>query len=177
MLAAEQRRARMVHRFEIFRQTYDRWSWRFVVVDDDQSRVLARSGRTYRSRRRARRAIRALKRTVPGAPVVVTGPSGQEGFPLPATSFAFVPGVVPLVVGRPPSVYEPAGAYQGAGTGAATLAELRTPNGEPVQVQEARPEIVQAPAEAATPEPPAEPEPEKAKKPATRRASRRQTSK
>jgi hypothetical protein len=175
--------ARMVqYYFEIFRQTFDRWSWRFVVVRDGERRVLARSGPDYRSRRRARRAIRRLKRAVRGASVVVvSGSTGQDGFPLPASSFAFVPGVVPLVVRGSPDEFEPAGARQSVSTGRAPLAELRTHNGEPVQAQElpAQPHVQQEPAEAATPEPPAapepEPEPEKKpeKKPTPRRGSRK----
>jgi hypothetical protein len=150
--------ARMVqYWFEIFRRTYDRWSWHFVEVRDGERRVLARSGRDYRSRRRARRAIRALKRAVRGAQVVVPGASGQEGFPLPASSFAFVPGVVPLMVGGPPHVASPP--------------ELRTQTGEPVQTRELPPQpaVQQEVAEAATPEPPAASE----KQPTPRRGGRK----
>lgn len=84
--------------FEIFRQTYDRWAWHFVEIRDGRRRVLARSGRDYRSRRRARKAVRALQRSVRGAEVLVAG-AGHEGFPLPASRFAVDYDVVPLMVG------------------------------------------------------------------------------
>lgn len=164
--------------FEIFRQTLDRWSWRFVVLRDGERRVLARSGRDFRSRRRARRAVRRVRRAMRRAPIVVVG---QDGFPLPATSFAFEPGVVPLVVQGSRDEFEPAGARQSIGTGRAPLAELRTHNGEPVPAQEQppQPQVQQAPAEAATPAPPAaqeqapEPEPEPEKKPEKKPTQRR----
>jgi hypothetical protein len=136
--------------FEIFRRTYDRWSWHFVEVRDGERRVLARSGRDYRSRRRARRAIRALKRAVRGAQVVVPGASGQEGFPLPASRFALVPGVVPLMMGGPPIEYDPAEARQ------------REPS---------RPAVQQEVAEAAAPEP--EPPGTPDKKPTPKRGGRK----
>jgi hypothetical protein len=157
--------------FEIFRRTYDRWSWHFVEVRDGERRVLARSGRDYRSRRRARRAIRALKRAVRGAQVVVPGGNGQEGFPLPASSFALVPGVVPLMVGGPPIEYDPAEARRRERAGGASSAELRTQTGELIQVRELppRPAVQQEVAEATTPEPPAASE----KKPTPRRGGRK----
>jgi hypothetical protein len=92
--------------FEIFRQTYDRWSWHFVEIRDGQRRVLARSGRDYRSRRRARKAVRALKGAVRGAQIVVPG-GGHEGFPLPASNFAVDYDVVPLMVGASRGGYGP----------------------------------------------------------------------
>jgi uncharacterized protein YegP (UPF0339 family) len=169
--------ARMVeYWFEIFRQNVDRWAWRFVVLRDGERRVLARSGRDFRSRRRARRSIRRLRSNIQGAPIIVVG---QGGFPLPATTFALVPGVVPLPVQGSPDEFEPAGARQSLGTGGAPLAELRTQNGEPVQAQEQAPQprVQQEPAKAATPEPPAAqeqaPEPEQEKKPTPRRGGRK----
>jgi hypothetical protein len=178
--------ARMVeYWFEIFRQNVDRWAWRFVVLRDGERRVLARSGRDFRSRRRARRSIRRLRTNIEGAPIIVVG---QGGFPLPASTFTLVPGVVPLPVQGSPDEFEPAVARQSLGTGRAPLAALRTHNGEPVQAQEQAPQprVQQEPAEAATPEPtaaqeqapePAAPEekPEKKpeKKPAPRRGGRR----
>jgi uncharacterized protein YegP (UPF0339 family) len=166
--------ARMVqYWFEIFRQSFDRWSWRFVVDRDGERRVVARSGRDFRSRRRARRSIRRLRSNIGAAPIVVVG---QGGFPLPASTFTLVPGVVPLPVQGSPDEFERAGARQSLGTGGAPLA-LRTHNGEPVQAQAPQPQAQQEPATAATPEPPAaqEPEPEKkpAKKPAQRRGGRK----
>lgn len=113
-----------------------------------------------------------------GAPIIVVG---QGGFPLPATTFAVVPGVVPLPVKGSLDEFEPAGARRSLSTGGAPLAELRTPNGEPVQAQEQppQPHVQQEPAKAATPEPPAaqeqeqEPEPEPKKKPTPRRGGGR----
>ena len=89
-----------------------------------------------------------------GAPIIVVG---QGGFPLPASTFAFVPGVVPLVVQGSPDEFEPAGARQSVSTGGGPSAEPRTHNGEPVQAQEQppQPQVQQEPAKAATPEPPA----------------------
>jgi hypothetical protein len=169
--------ARMVqYWFEIFRQSFDRWSWRFVENRDGKRRVLARSSRDFRSRRRARRSIRRLRRNILGAPIIVVG---QGGFPLPASTFTIVPGVQPLPVQRSSDDFEPAGARQSVATGGGPLAVPRTHNGEPVQAQEQppQPQVQQEPAKAATPEPPAaqeqvqEPEPEK--KPAPRRGGRK----
>jgi hypothetical protein len=174
--------ARMVeYWFEIFRENVDRWAWRFVVLRDGERRVLARSGRDFRSRRRARRSIRRLRTNIEGAPIIVVG---QGGFPLPASTFTLVPGVVPLPVQGSPDEFEPAVARQSLGTGGARLAELRTHNGEPVQAQEQAPQphVQQEPAKAATPEPtaaqeqapePAAPEEKPEKKPAPRRGGRR----
>jgi hypothetical protein len=81
------------HRFEIVRQTHDRYSWLFVEVEDGQRLVLARADRDYSSPKKVRRAIQKLQGAVPDADV-----AELERFALPATSFRFVPGVVPLVV-------------------------------------------------------------------------------
>ena len=85
------------HRFEIVRQTHDRYSWLFVEVEDGQRLVLARADRDYGSPKKVRRAIQKLQRAVPDADV-----AELVRFALPATSFQFVPGVVPLVVEESP---------------------------------------------------------------------------
>jgi len=85
------------YRFEIVRRAAGRFGWIFVRIDDRGRRVLAASERSYRSRKRVLRAIAALH----GAPVV-DATKGYLPFPLPATSFAFVPDVVPLVVDESP---------------------------------------------------------------------------
>ena len=87
------------HRFEIVRQTHDRYSWLFVEVQDSRRRVLARADRDYGSPKKVRRAIQKLQGAVPDADVAdATGSTEPERFALPATSFQLVPGVVPLVV-------------------------------------------------------------------------------
>jgi hypothetical protein len=85
------------HRFEIVRQTHDRYSWLFVEVEDGQRLVLARADRDYGSPKKVRRAIQKLQGAVPDADV-----AELVRFALPATSFQFVPGVVPLVVEESP---------------------------------------------------------------------------
>jgi hypothetical protein len=82
------------YRYEIFRRTYRGYSWRFVVLKDGQRQVLARSHRDYRSRKKVKRAIDALQHadvvdlSVTPVPVL-----------LPHSTFKFVPGVSPLMVG------------------------------------------------------------------------------
>jgi hypothetical protein len=48
-------------RVEIVRQSSGRFGWIFVRIDDRGRRVLARSERSYRSRKRVRRAIAVLE--------------------------------------------------------------------------------------------------------------------
>lgn len=79
-------------RFEIVRRG-NRFGWIFVKVDRGRRRVLARSVRDYRSPGKAEDAIDRLR----GAPVDDTTVE-RDPFPLPATSFRIVPGVVPLIV-------------------------------------------------------------------------------
>lgn len=85
------------YRFEIVRRAFGRFGWIFVRIDDLGRRVIARSERSYRSRKRVRRAIAALE----DAPIV-DATKDYLPFPLPATSFRFVPGVVPLIVDESP---------------------------------------------------------------------------
>lgn len=85
------------YRFEIVHRAFGRFGWIFVRLDDRGRCVLARSERSYRSRKRVRRAIAALE----DAPVV-DAVKDCAPFPLPATSFRFVPGVVPLIVDESP---------------------------------------------------------------------------
>ena len=89
--------------FEIIRRSRKRFEWVFVGVRDGRPRVLARSGRDYRSRKRARRAIRRLQYAFPEA-----GIRNADRFSLPYTKFELVPGVLPLRVQSAPSGYVPA---------------------------------------------------------------------
>jgi hypothetical protein len=95
---------RRYRRFEIVRRAFGRFGWDFVVVDDGRRRVLARSQRSYGSKKRVRKAIAALKEA---RIVDATGTNGYEPIPLPATSFQFVPGVLPLIVEESPVEYDP----------------------------------------------------------------------
>jgi hypothetical protein len=85
------------YRIEIVRRGFGRFGWNFVRVDDRGRRVFARSERSYRSRKRVLRAIAAL-----GEARVVDVTKNDLPFPLPATSFRFVRGVVPLIVDESP---------------------------------------------------------------------------
>src|SRR5262245_28224572 len=82
--------------FEIVRRSFDRYEWVFVGLRDGRPRVLARSGRDYRSRKKARRAIAQVREAFPGAEV-------RRSFTLPRTRFQLVPGVLPLIVEDAPS--------------------------------------------------------------------------
>jgi hypothetical protein len=91
--------------FEIVRRPYERYSWVFVMVKDGKRRVLARSARDYRSPKRVREAITAMK----GAEIVdACGSSEREPFPVPATSFRLVSGVLPLMVDESAVEHDPA---------------------------------------------------------------------
>ena len=126
--------------FEIFRQTYDRWSWHFVeLTPDGRRRVLARSGRDYGSRKRARKAVRAFTEVLEGAQVM----SGVGGFPLPASSFAVDYDVVPLMAGVSRPGYEPKRTRRRDRADEAP-AQGETPAGEPAQAQAAPSEPEQA---------------------------------
>jgi hypothetical protein len=80
------------YRFEILRRGDGRYYWLFVVLERRRRRVLARSTRDYRSAEKAKGAIAKLLRTTN-----VFDTTGDL-FPLPATHFRIVPGVVPLMV-------------------------------------------------------------------------------
>jgi hypothetical protein len=85
--------------FEIVRRSFDRYVWLFVRNKGGQRRVLAYSARDYGSPEKARDAIVALQAVIPGAPIEEGGTSNDhEPFELPATTFAFVSGVLPLSV-------------------------------------------------------------------------------
>jgi hypothetical protein len=86
------------YRLEIVRRASGRFGWIFVRIDDRGRRVLASSERSYRSRKRVRKVIAAL-----GDADIVDTTQGYLPFPLPATSFRFVTGVVPLIVDESPS--------------------------------------------------------------------------
>jgi hypothetical protein len=93
------------YRFEIFRQTYRRFSWRFVVIEVGGRRVLARSHRGYRSPKRVRRAIRTLKQAADALQKAeVVNVCDTDAFPLPATSFQVLYDVVPLMVDEFPVI-------------------------------------------------------------------------
>lgn len=80
-------------RFEIVRRGNGRFGWIFVRVGDGKRRLLARSVRDYRSPDKVKDAIDKMD----GARVDDTT-VGDDPFPLPATSFRIVSGVVPLIV-------------------------------------------------------------------------------
>ena len=84
-------------RFEIIRRGRDRYYWLFVSVNKrGRRRVLARSARDFRSLEKATQAIDKVRDTE----VVVD--TTQDRFPLPATSFRVLSGVVPLMVSEFP---------------------------------------------------------------------------
>ena len=86
------------YRFEILRRGDGGYYWLFVVLERRRRRVLARSTRDYRSAEKAKGAIAKLRRTTN-----VFDTTGDL-FPLPATHFRIVPGVVPLMVEEFPVV-------------------------------------------------------------------------
>ena len=81
------------YRIEIVRRSWGRFGWVFVRIDERGRRVLARSDRSYKSRRRVCKAVDALKEAG-----VYDATKGSAPFPLPAAAFRLVPGVVPLIV-------------------------------------------------------------------------------
>jgi len=85
------------YRIEIVRRACGRFGWVFVRIDERGRRVLARSDRSYKSRKRVRQAITALRDAD-----VFDATKGYAPFPLPTTSFKLVPGVVPLIVDESP---------------------------------------------------------------------------
>jgi hypothetical protein len=91
------------YHFEIVRRECGRFGWEFVRIDDQGRRVLAHSERSYGSKKRVRRAIAAVR----GARLVDTTTTVRVPFPLPVTSFALVPGVVPLIVAAGAAEYDP----------------------------------------------------------------------
>jgi hypothetical protein len=104
-----------VFRFEIFRQTYRRYAWRFVVIEEGRTRVLARSHRGYRSVKRVKRAIGRLQAAADalrGASVVNV--CDTDAFPLPDTSFRVFFDVVPLVVEQSPVIEDRVSSVQPA---------------------------------------------------------------
>jgi hypothetical protein len=93
------------YRFEIFRLTYRRYSWRFVVIEEGGTRVLARAHRGYRSRKRVKRAIRTLQEAaVALGKARVIDQTDVDEVLLPETSFQILYDVVPLMVGAPPDI-------------------------------------------------------------------------
>jgi hypothetical protein len=82
--------------FEIVRRSRKRFEWVFVSVRDGRHRVVARSGRDYRSRKKVLRAIRGLQHDFRHAEIRDNNP-----FRFPRTKFEIVPGVLPLRVQTP----------------------------------------------------------------------------
>jgi hypothetical protein len=119
--------------FEIVRRSRKRYEWVFVGTRDGRPRVLARSGRDYRSRKKTRRAIRRLQYAFPRA-----DSRNADPFPLPYTKFEVVPGVLPLRVQSAPSGYVPASARE-PGFGALPPARSQEP-AEPSAQEEQQPE-------------------------------------
>jgi hypothetical protein len=89
--------------FEVFHQANDRWSWQFVEFRGGRPRVLARSGRDYRSRKRARLAVRKFTQVIAGAQIL----TGVSGYQLPTSRFAVDYNVVPLMAGVSRRGYKP----------------------------------------------------------------------
>jgi hypothetical protein len=89
------------YRFEIVRRATGRYSWRLVGVKDGRRRVLARAHRDWRSLTKVEDVVAALQ----AAPVDDVSGTIEDRFPLPATSFGFVSGVLPLIVEEPPSEF------------------------------------------------------------------------
>ena len=88
-------------RFEIVRRGNGRFGWVFVRVKGGR-RVLARSVRDYGSPEKVDDAINRMR-----AAQVDDTTAGSDLFPLPATSFRIVSGVVPLVVEDVPADFDP----------------------------------------------------------------------
>ena len=126
--------------FEVFRQAYNRWSWQFVEFRDGRPRVLARSGRDYRSRKRARMAVRKFTEAIEGAQIV----PGGGGYPLPVSRFAVDYNVMPLMAGVSRRGYKPKKKRPREHEAQATQAELQAPAQPAAQVT--------APAPASEPE-------------------------
>lgn len=102
------------YRFEIVRRAFGRFGWVVVERDRRGRHVVARSERSYRSKKRAKRAIAAL-----GGAQVVDTTRGRSTPRLPATSFRVLDGVVPLIVEESPG---------GARRGGRDRARRRTPD-------------------------------------------------
>ena len=90
------------YRFEIVGRAFGRFTWRLVELRGRRRRVLARSDRDYSSLEKVRAAIAEFREIVRIAGVVDTTLPGETPFELPPTRFAFVEGVVPLVVEESP---------------------------------------------------------------------------
>ena len=110
--------------FDIIRRSRKRYEWVFVAFRDGRPKVLARSGRDYRSRKKTRRAIRRLQYVFPRA-----GIRSRDPYRLRYTKFEIVPGVQPLPVTSAPSGYVPAAAPRREFAAATT--EQETPRKEP----------------------------------------------
>jgi hypothetical protein len=158
--------------FEIVPRSFDRYGWLFVGLKQDRRRVLARSGRDYRSPDKARDAIVALQEMAAFVPIVEAGSTADEPLPLPATSFAFVSGVLPLVVREFPFEEDAEVGRRRKGRRRDQAGRDRE-GGEPVVVmassaQPAAQETVAEAAVAEPSEPSATPEPEPEPKPKRR---------
>src|SRR5690242_7009803 len=86
------------YRIEIGTRGLSRFGWTYVRIDDRGTRVLARSERSYRSKKRAKAAIDALQ----CAGVFDATESYCVAVSLPAATFERVPAVVRLVVDGSP---------------------------------------------------------------------------
>jgi hypothetical protein len=85
------------YRIEIVRRAFGRFGWIFVRIDERGRRVLARSERSYRSRKRVQRAITRLQ----DARIDDTT-EGDLPFPLPAKSFKIDHDTLPLILDESP---------------------------------------------------------------------------
>ena len=156
--------------FEIVRRNLDHYSWVFVERRDDTQRVLVRSNRHYDTPDEVKDAIKAFLGAAATADIIEPdGSTEEEPFPLPATSFKLVPGVVPLPVEAFPVEHDEAVGRRRPKR-AGTTAKLRTRTAEPVAEEASSPQPAIQQTVTAEPEPPAAPAPKRA----PRRGGRRQ---
>lgn len=85
------------NRFEIVVSGYDRYAWKYVGLRDGSVRVLARSARSYSSRRKVRRAIAAVMGTAADAYILDTTRT-DPSIHVAVEQFQRVPDVDPIVV-------------------------------------------------------------------------------
>lgn len=87
------------YRFEIVRRRYDRYSWIVVAAQQGRRRIVASSGRDYRTKAKVASVIERLQK----AQVIdATGTTPAQPIQLPETSFHLVSGVLPLPVAESP---------------------------------------------------------------------------
>jgi hypothetical protein len=85
-------------RFNIIRSPIGNFTWVLLESRDGVARVVALSGRRYRSARKTRKAIKRLQASVAGAEIFA--PGDGDLCQLPDSVFAVDTSAVPLVVGQ-----------------------------------------------------------------------------